>query len=447
MKNSSSIFANLHFAYNTLNLTALKDSKDSAIPGLPFVFQASVAKKTKSKKKNNPSIPVNIALCLDHSGSMSGDPWKNMKKGVVQIINQARIGDRIAIVAYSDEATVVSNPVLIVSENDRRTLLNSVDAIPKPSGFTAFYAGMLKAAELIAPFTTKDRQSRVLILSDGCANRGPSTLDTIGKDVASLRSAGILVSTYGLGLNFAESFMTGVAKAGGGLAQYCKESEEIGSYFSTEYAILAKTIGHRAKLTLSGNGISVKDPVSDSTLSTVIDIPSIVDGGESVWVGYIPFDVLEKMKGRVEIDWKVEFFDFSGELVDFKGTSSFEIVKKGKSIDNPSEFVKARIAETQAARVQVEAARAMMEGNRSLAEKHIGVLRTMGMNNDYIKDVAENLSKSFNSNDINQFSKEALYASSTMSSRVVDSNDFGKSMEDKWGLKRGVQGSMKAENK
>ena len=46
--------------------------------------------------------PLNVALVLDRSGSMHGDPFRNMLLAAETFIGQLRDGDRLSLVAFSD---------------------------------------------------------------------------------------------------------------------------------------------------------------------------------------------------------------------------------------------------------------------------------------------------------------------------------------------------------
>jgi Ca-activated chloride channel family protein len=66
----------------------------------------------------------------------------------------------------------------------------------------------------LAPNTREDVTSRVILLSDGCANAGLVEPEAIHAQCGEFARAGISTSTYGLGRHFNEDLMIGMARSG-----------------------------------------------------------------------------------------------------------------------------------------------------------------------------------------------------------------------------------------
>ena len=70
---------------------------------------------------------------------------------------------------------------------------------------------------------TDDSLSRVLILSDGCTNKGITDTEEITRYCTNATDHGITTSTYGLGEGFNEELMIQMANGGGGSATMVKQ--------------------------------------------------------------------------------------------------------------------------------------------------------------------------------------------------------------------------------
>ena len=69
--------------------------------------------------------PLNIALVLDRSGSMHGDPFRNMLMAAETFVGQLRDGDRVSVVAFSDGVYLAAPPV-IIDPTTRNVVVGSI---------------------------------------------------------------------------------------------------------------------------------------------------------------------------------------------------------------------------------------------------------------------------------------------------------------------------------
>ena len=81
----------------SVELTAHQDSEQKLL----------MAKVTADSSDNEPTrTPVQIAIVIDRSGSMSGDKIENTKLAVARFIRSLRPEDRVALVTYNDHANL-----------------------------------------------------------------------------------------------------------------------------------------------------------------------------------------------------------------------------------------------------------------------------------------------------------------------------------------------------
>lgn len=154
--------------------------------------------------------PLHLALVIDRSGSMAGQPLEQAKRCAEFVLDGLLPTDRLSVVAYDDEAQTLVPAVELRDKDAVRRAIRQIDE----GGRTNLHGGWLQGAETLAPHTHDRLTSRVILLSDGCANRGITEHDPIYAQCAELARAGVTTSTYGLGRSFNEELMIGMARHG-----------------------------------------------------------------------------------------------------------------------------------------------------------------------------------------------------------------------------------------
>lgn len=192
--------------------------------------------------------PLDLALVIDRSGSMSGDPLKAALESSVRIIQGLRSDDRIAVVTFDDHVQVVQP---LVAVGDAHDLVNRVRQI-ESGGSTALFDGWQEGVKQLAPFVKKERIARVILLTDGQANHGLVDEAQIFEHVAKAAGASITTSTVGLGHGFNETLLTGMAKAGEGAANFGQTADDLSEAFEEQFAILSNSFLRQVKITVQG---------------------------------------------------------------------------------------------------------------------------------------------------------------------------------------------------
>lgn len=175
-------------------------------------------------------VPMNVALVLDKSGSMSGGKIEKAKEAAALFVERLSPSDILSVVAYESTVHVL---VPATKASDRSLFLRGIRQL-SADGSTALFAGVSKGAEEVRKFMDKNRVNRVVLLSDGLANVGPSSPAELAALGASLIKEGISVTTLGLGLDYNEDLMTQLATKADGNHAFLKSSDELEKFFEME---------------------------------------------------------------------------------------------------------------------------------------------------------------------------------------------------------------------
>ncbi len=276
-------------------------------------------------KQERERMPVNVAIVIDKSGSMQGEKIEQAREAAVHAIDRLRDIDIVSVVTYDSTVNVL---VPATKATDRETIKAKIRKI-QAGGNTALSAGVTKGAAEVRKFHEDKHVNRVILLSDGLANVGPSSpaeLEALG---ASLLKEGISVSTMGLGLGYNEDIMTRLALASSGNHVFIEDAENLVQVFQNEFDdvlnVVAQKIVIKAQMAEGVRPVKVLNyPAEIDGQSVTIELGQLYSNQQRLFVVEYELKVGQANSTSPIADVSVEYLNLATETTD-KLTSSVQI--------------------------------------------------------------------------------------------------------------------------
>jgi Ca-activated chloride channel family protein len=179
---------------------------------------------------NTARLPVNVAIVIDRSGSMSGEKMQQARQAATYAVNALLPDDIVSVVAFDHVVEVITPATRATDKAAITQAISRIDA----RGSTAIFAGTSKGAHEVRKFLDQTRVNRVILLSDGLANVGPSSPSDLGQLGSALAREGISVTTIGLGLGYNEDLMTQLAGFSDGNHAFVANASDLVRVFKME---------------------------------------------------------------------------------------------------------------------------------------------------------------------------------------------------------------------
>ncbi len=190
--------------------------------------------------------PINLGLVIDRSGSMAGDKIDYTRQAAQFLVQNLGSRDLLSIVLYNDKVETLLTPEPV----DNKDAINQLIEQIKVRGTTNLSGGWLEGCKHVADYRSDDMLNRVILMTDGLANRGvtePSKLISLARQK---REEGIYTTTMGLGNDFNEDLLIAMADAGGGAFYFIESPEAAPAIFEEELQGLLNLIGQNLTISI-----------------------------------------------------------------------------------------------------------------------------------------------------------------------------------------------------
>jgi len=216
------------------------------------------------------AVPISVALVLDCSGSMAGQPLNDAKAGANLFVDHLSAADKAAVISFESSVT------LHQSFTSNKLLLHAAINALASGNSTALYDGIREA---VNQTNTQSGRKAIVVLSDGKENASADT--SLAHCIDAARTAGLPVYTIGLAVNAAsEQELRRIANETGGRyygaatsANLLEIYQLISMQLQNQYAITHTSGTPAFDCTARTVEISVNDQGSTDSKSRIYQAP------------------------------------------------------------------------------------------------------------------------------------------------------------------------------
>ena len=188
--------------------------------------------------------PLNLCLVMDRSGSMQGDRIARARDAALAVINRLGSEDIFSLVTYDSTVETIFPAGRV---RNKAALAATVRRI-EPRGMTALYGGVSQGAAELRKHLDGPYIHRMILISDGIANVGPSSPDDLARLGTALSREGLPVTTIGLGLDYNEDLMTRLAARSQGNTYFVEASRDLPRILDAELGDTLSVVARDAVL-------------------------------------------------------------------------------------------------------------------------------------------------------------------------------------------------------
>ena len=187
--------------------------------------------------------PVNLGLVLDRSQSMEGEKFELMLAAACRAVQSVGKNDGLAVVFFDDDVYT-----LYSGKGDQPEAVCEAIRSVTVGSCTNLCGGWARGAELLEKLRTQGELSRVVLLTDGQANRGLVEPAVICQQVEEWRRRGVQTTTLGFGRDYHEELLRQMASDGQGNHAYIEDSQRLSAFFELEMSSLLRARGTNVRL-------------------------------------------------------------------------------------------------------------------------------------------------------------------------------------------------------
>lgn len=195
--------------------------------------------------------PINLALAIDRSTSMSGERIERARDAAIMAVNMLEDTDTLSIVAYDSNVEVV---VPATKVKDKRLLEETIRRKIQPRGMTALFAGLSKGIDQVARHLDREQVNRVILLSDGQANVGPTSVNELAGLARIAAKKGVAITTLGIGKDYNEDLMTAIAGYSDGNHVFVEKTSDLEQTFAREFHDVMTVVAQDVDVTIKVAG-------------------------------------------------------------------------------------------------------------------------------------------------------------------------------------------------
>lgn len=310
-------FISIQEAYDTLTEPGLRTAYDRALGVIPAatgidhdlqlsrrtlfptdepqLFYAMLTLRPAAAAPAEPPA-LNLCLVIDRSTSMQGRRMDAVKTTTRHLLQQLRPADLVSVVAFSDRAELVIEPT---RERDLKKMDARISLI-QTGGGTELFHGLQAGLKQIFRHQRSASIHHIILITDGHTYGDEDKCLALAEQA---KENGVAISALGIGADWHEEFLEGLAAKTGGSTMYASRVQEIRPFLEKQFNQFQRTYADHIRLEFENTHPDVELRYA----FRVRPDPTRLETGTAISVGRMPVDqsvevILEFLVHKVRPD-------------------------------------------------------------------------------------------------------------------------------------------------
>lgn len=211
--------------------------------------------------------PLDVALVIDHSGSMEGEPMAAVKHAARALVDKLDENDTFSLVIFDHETDtlVKQGPV-----RDREALKRAIDTIHE-EGSTCIECGLRDGFKQLATRENDpSRARRLFLFTDAMPNVGATGEAEFMTLLRTNAEQGRDMTVFGVNIDFGQELITRISAVRGSNYYYLGSAERTRKVFDEDFDFLVTPIAYDLKMALT--------PAEGTRVEAVYGLPGVKPG-------------------------------------------------------------------------------------------------------------------------------------------------------------------------
>lgn len=191
-----------------------------------------------------PHVHTALTLTIDTSGSMAGDKIRHARRAAQHMVDNMKDGDIVAIHSFNGVATELVTPT-VLDHRSRQMVMREIRRL-EATGATNVHEAIHRAVNATRRAPSSHPVRRVVIISDGRATAGPTSVSSLGRLAELGGRFGVQVTALGVGLDYDEETLNALAMKSSGRLYHLDDSRELEGIVKNELRLLQSTMATNA---------------------------------------------------------------------------------------------------------------------------------------------------------------------------------------------------------
>ncbi len=211
--------------------------------------------------------PLDAALVIDRSGSMSGEPIEAVKDAARKLVEKLDENDTFSLVIFDDDVDTLVKQVRV---GDKAALLRAIDRIEVDGG-TCIECGLREGFKQLATRPVEaSRARRLFLFTDAMPNVGATGEGEFMDLLRGNSEAGRDTTVFGVNIAFGQTLVTKISAVRGSNYFYLGDADRTRKVFDEDFDFLVTPIAYELNMRLA--------PASGFRVEAVYGVPGVEPG-------------------------------------------------------------------------------------------------------------------------------------------------------------------------